>query len=265
MRPCKVFPIFIIFLLKILNIICIKYNAPKIYVNYQYNNPYQNGKYNKNDKYGFIGFTKKSYHLLNLNKNTINKYKEQVKKSNNFNTLYLQDQENGRTEFNYNSLNANNEKLENKLTPKVYTIFSKKAITKFFCLSSLCLGLYPAYKYIINHNYDLWISEYFKEKIAQLNLPPKLQRYFFTISIDKLKSSPFFLSSILIGSYSLYIILKVYIEKYREAKRIKTSIDAYNKNKNEYINTGREYSNENYDQDDFGNMDEDDDYNNNFY
>ncbi|CDU18048.1 hypothetical protein YYC_04573 [Plasmodium yoelii 17X] len=265
MRPCKVFPFFIIFLLKILNIICIKYNTPKIYVNYQYNNPYQNGKYNKNSKHGFIGFTKKSYYSVNLNKNTINKYKEHVKKGNNLNTLYLQDQENGRTKFNYNSLNTNNEKLEDKLTPKVFTIFSKKTLTKFFCLSSICLSLYPAYKYIINKNYDLWVSEYLKEKISQLNLPPKLQRYFFAISIDKFKSSPFFLSSILIGSYSLYIILKVYIEKYREAKRIKTSIDAYNKHKDEYINTGKEYSNENYDKDNFENMDEDDDFNNNFF
>ncbi|SCP04554.1 conserved Plasmodium protein, unknown function [Plasmodium ovale] len=243
MKLRKFFAFVPLFFFTVLNVKCIKNTTPKIHMNVKYGIHLQNGKY-KHNKYRFIGYSKKEYNLLILNKNQAI-HKKYIKKHTNSNVLYLQDNENGRREFKYNSLHKNEDKnLWNKFTSKM-VILNKNMLAKFVCAGAFCLFFYPVYTYLMNKKIDFVIANVFKEKLLCLDIPKKFKRYFLFMSLAEFKASPFFLSAILIASYSLYIILKVYIEKYKEANRIKSSIDAYNKSKDEYINTGRDSTEEN--------------------
>ncbi|KAI4838347.1 hypothetical protein MKS88_002824 [Plasmodium brasilianum] len=218
------------------------------------------------NEYGFIGFNKKEYHLLTLNKNKIIHNKDIIKKYNNLkNVLHIQDSENGGKEYLYNSLNKEDKNLWNRLTSKFGVVFNKNILTKFFCVGTFCLALYPVYTILLNKKIEFIIRNIFKENLFCLNIPSKIKRHFLSISLAEFRSSPFFLSTILVLSYSLYIILKVYIEKYREAKRIKSAVEDYNKNKDEYINTGRDSTDENYSSDYYDDIEENNDFNKNHY
>ncbi|GAW80995.1 conserved Plasmodium protein, unknown function [Plasmodium gonderi] len=246
MKEFKLFAFVPLFVLALINIKCIINITQKRYLHFGYHhNPYQRKK-NKSKKYAFIGFDKKEYHLINLSKNKItpnNKYI--VKKQNSVHVLYSQGFEDGRKELKNNSLNKKGKNLWNKFTSKFLMGFSKDVLIKFFCAGSFCLALYPVYTILINKKIELTIGNIFKENLLCLNIPLKIRRCFLTISLSEFRSSPLFLSTILIASYSLYIILKVYIEKRREEKRIKSAIDAYNKSKDEYINMGTDSTDEN--------------------
>ncbi|CDO65030.1 conserved Plasmodium protein, unknown function [Plasmodium reichenowi] len=209
-----------------------------------------------NNTYGFIGFSKKDYSFPNLNKTKVNSNKDILKKFNRMNVLYSQDSEYGLREY------KNDKSLWKRFVNKMSEV-NKNVLTKLVCAGTFCLALYPVYTMLLNSKIEYLIKNILKENFLYLNIPKSIKRYLFFISFAEFKRSPFFLSTMLIASYTLYVILKVYIEKYRESKRIKSAIEDYNKNKNEYINTGTDSSTEN-DMDYYNNMD-DDDYNKDFY
>ncbi|VWU48264.1 conserved protein, unknown function [Hepatocystis sp. ex Piliocolobus tephrosceles] len=240
-----------LFLFMFLNTKCLKHTPHKFFVNFKFDNykyAYSNKQYYKSINLGFIGLNKKEYKLLNLNKKkkkgtNINKYI--IKKYINSSMLYVQHYENKKKEIKCSFLNNNEKSLCNNLTYKVGIIFNKSFLTKFLCTSIFCLAVYSLSFYPLSINKKIeFVINVLKKKIKCLGVFKKSKHIFLTIPFSDFRSSPYFFSSILIASYSLYIILKVYIEKYREAKRIKSAIIAYNKNRDKYIETGDDSTDE---------------------
>ncbi|CRH00095.1 conserved Plasmodium protein, unknown function [Plasmodium relictum] len=253
----KIFIFIQFFFLTFFNIKCIKRTKLKNHLYFKNNNHFKKIN-NKNTKYGFIGFHSKKYYSLNINKNGTIQNKDTMKKHK-LNIIYLQNSEKPIKEFKNISLNEKDKKhLWNKLINKI--IVNKVILTKYFLAGTFCLASFSLYKFLLNKKIELVIKNIFREKLLFMNIPKTRKHYFLSISLAEFRSSPLFFSTILIASYSLYIILKVYVEKYKEAKRIKSAIDAYNKNKNEYINTGVDSTNEN-DIDYFDKLEENNDFN----
>lgn len=209
------------------------------------------GKHMKKRKqYGFINTPTKyielsrkgnSTNATNFSKNKITDIKPLVEKRKVNRVVLLKNSQKETQELTNDLLNdkkQNNtvlKKWKNKLSVNklslVKYVFMGSAV---FCLISLL------YNFLLNKQVELIMSNIFKEKLLYIISPPKKknisQLAFFSYS--EFRSSPFFLSTIVIASYSFYIFLKVYFERYKEAKRIKAAIQEYNKKKQEYINTG---------------------------
>ncbi|CRG96275.1 conserved Plasmodium protein, unknown function [Plasmodium gallinaceum] len=251
----QIFILISFFFLTFFNIKCIKRTELKTHLYFKnYNLKKGNNKYNK---FWFIGFHNKKYYLFNINKNRLILNKDIMKK-NKPNFIYLQESEKQTNEFRNISSNEKDKHLLDKLVNKI--INNKVTLAKYLLSGTFCIALFSLYKILLNKKIELTIRNIFKEKLLFINIP-KRKHYFLSISLAEFRSSPLFFSTILIASYSLYIILKVYIEKYKEAKRIKSAIDAYNKNKNEYINTGIDSTNENDITDYFDKLEENNDFN----
>ncbi|KJP87666.1 hypothetical protein AK88_02694 [Plasmodium fragile] len=245
----------------LLRVKCIKKTLHRRYPHLGYpRNSYHKGK-SGDHEYAFIGIAKRKYDLSHFKKNKIFPNDQHVvKKQNTVHVLNLHDWENGKGQVKNNHLNMKEKNWWSKITSNLL-IFKRNCLTKFLCAGTLCLVLYPVYTFLVNKKIELAITNIFKENFLCVDIPKKIKRYFFSISFSEFRSSPFFLSTILVASYSLYIIFKVYIEKKREAIRMKSAIESYNKSRDEYINTGRDSSESSgQDEDYFGYVDEGGDF-----
>ncbi|ANQ08051.1 Uncharacterized protein PCOAH_00025530 [Plasmodium coatneyi] len=262
MKPLPLSALVTLLFATLLRVKCIKKTPQGRYPHLAYPpNSEHKGKSSINE-YAFIGIAKRKYDLSHFRKNKITPNDQHVvKKQNNVHVLYLHDWENGKGQVKNNHINTKDKNWWSKATSKLLLIFNRNCLTRFLCVGTFCLALYPAYTFLVNKKIELAITNILKENFLCVGIPQKIKRYFFSISFGEFRSSPFFLSTILVASYSLYIIFKVYIEKKREATRMKSAIEAYNKSREEYINTGRDSSEDSdHDVDYFDYADEEGDF-----
>ncbi|CAA9988252.1 conserved Plasmodium protein, unknown function [Plasmodium knowlesi strain H] len=243
MKPVPLFAFVFFLFATLLRVKCIKKSPQGKYPHLASPLISQHKEKSSGHEYAFIGIAKRKYDLSHFRKNKITTNDQHVvKKQNNVHVLYLHDWENGKGQVKNNHLNTKDKKWWSKVASKLLLIFNRNCLTRFLCVGTFCLALYPVYTSLVNKKIELAIMKNLKENFLYVVIPPKIKRYIFSISFGEFRSSPFFLSTILVASYSLYIIFKVYIEKKREAIRMKSAIEAYNKSRDEYINTGRDSS-----------------------
>ncbi|GAB66502.1 hypothetical protein PCYB_092870 [Plasmodium cynomolgi strain B] len=250
MKLVPLFALVLLLLATLVRVKCIKKTPHRRYPHLGYPPNIQHKGKSSGHEYAFIGIAKRKYDLSHFRKNKITPNDQHVvKKKNTVHVLYLHDGENGKGQVKNNHLNMKDKNWWNKVTSNLL-IFNRKCLTRFLCVGTFCLGLYPLYTFLVNKKIELAIMNVFKENFLCVDIPQKMRRYFFSVSFGEFRSSPFFLSTIL-----------VYIEKKREATRMKSAIEAYNKSRDEYINTGRDSSEDSdHDADNFGYVDEGDDF-----
>lgn len=241
MKPVPLFALAHLLFATLLHVKCIK-NAPqRRYPHLGYPPNGQHKGKSTSHEYAFTGIAKRKYDLSHFRKNKITPYEQHVKKQNSVHVVYLHNWENGKGQVKNNHLHVKEKNWWSNVTSNLL-IFNRNCLTRFLCLGAFCLVLYPVYTSLVNKKMELAITNAFKENFLSVGMPQKIKRHFLSISYGEFRSSPFFLSTILVASYSLYIILKVYLEKKREATRMKSAIEAYNRSREEYINTGRDSS-----------------------
>ncbi|EUD65416.1 hypothetical protein C922_04156 [Plasmodium inui San Antonio 1] len=243
MKAVPLFALLSLLFATLLRVKCIKKTPQRRYPHWGYPPRSQHKGKSSGHEYAFIGIAKRKYDLSHFRKNKITSNDQHVvKKQKTLHILYLHDGENGKGQVKNNHLNMKDKNWWSKVTSNLLFIFNRNCLTKFLCAGTFCLVLYPVYTSLVNKKIELAITNVLKENFLSVSMPQKIKRYFFSLSFGEFRSSPFFLSTILVASYSLYIIIKVYIEKKREATRMKSAIESYNKSREEYINTGRDSS-----------------------
>lgn len=154
--------------------------------------------------------------------------------------MFLQNSQKEFGDHTSSSLNENRpcckfiEKWKSKFSSNRFRIIIKNIFLGSICIISFSF----LYNFLLNKKMEFIVQNVFKDKLFCITSFQRGDRTLCFLSYSEFKSSPFFLSTIVIASYTFYIFVKVYIEKYKEAKRIKTAIQEYNKKKEQYINTG---------------------------